>query len=147
MNTYQLEDAVRADREANRHFLGAFAADILPDTIRKPACLIANTDILENPGKHWVAFYFPEKGIPEFFDSSGHDPGFFGFDSWLKRQCKEYIYNRKMLQGRNSDVCGAYVLYYLFRRSRGVPMNVIAEDFGKDLDTNDIKIAKFFRLD
>ena len=48
--------------------VGVFSADKLSDEVnRKPRLYVVNTDVAAGLGLHWVAFYFPEKGVGEFF--------------------------------------------------------------------------------
>ena len=55
-------------------FLGCFARDELPESVPRPSCLIANTDLAGDGGKHWVAFYFTDDDKGEFFCSYGSPP-------------------------------------------------------------------------
>ena len=68
----------------------------------RPAFLISNTDPAWLPGQHWVSFYFPTVGIPEFFYSFGHSPMHYSenFEYFLLRNSNngQYSYNKQQLQ-------------------------------------------------
>ena len=114
-----------------RHVVkGVFARDQLPTNIENyPYGFIVNTDTGNLPGRHWLAFYYTSEDISEFFDSYGHSPEHFPFES--------------SLQGRTSDVCGQYSLYYLLDRCRGVSMKTIVDQFGNNKEENDTFVHNF----
>ena len=43
---------------------------------RFPCGFVANTDPSDEPGAHWVAFYFQSERKGEFFDSYGKPPDY-----------------------------------------------------------------------
>ena len=57
-----------------RYFDGIVARDEFKNPKKRPSFVIANTDVSSGPGKHWVTFFFPKHGKPEFFDSLGLRP-------------------------------------------------------------------------
>jgi hypothetical protein len=78
MNTYQITRALEHDPVTNKQFCGVFPSDKLPQTIEKYPCgFVANTDPSNEPGTHWIAFYFPSEERGEFFDSYGHAPEYY----------------------------------------------------------------------
>ena len=65
------------------NFLGVFSGDLIPNMTfvnRYPAAYVVNSDTSESPGEHWLAFYYYDKDICEFFDSYGLSPFAFGFN-------------------------------------------------------------------
>ena len=73
MNTYAIEHALRNIPR----FGGVLAQDELKLEYNKsPKFYVVNTDPSHLPGEHWVAFY--TGGRPEFFDSTGHSPRYYG---------------------------------------------------------------------
>ena len=74
MNTIQLVVDMMGGKDVKKYFRGVFPADKLPTRFKKPALLIANTDPSTQKGSHWVAFYIPKSGKPEYFDSLGRSP-------------------------------------------------------------------------
>ena len=60
------------------------AADEL--RVEKGRFIIANTDTKDGPGKHWVTFYFADRGPDDFFYSLGKTPEYYdvGFETLLQ---------------------------------------------------------------
>ena len=78
MNTLELLHVIQDDPKSTNKFCGVFAADTLPTTIEHFPCgLIVNTDLISQQGSHWLAMYFADKNVGEFFDSYGYPPEFY----------------------------------------------------------------------
>lgn len=122
---------------------GVHAADQLHVPTSRPAAMVINTDPSWKPGRHWVAVYVPVRGPWEYFDSYGEKPNVSFIRQFLKN--RSVVYNSKSLQSPASDVCGHYCIYYLVHRSRGHPMDVIVDRFGKDAERNDEDVYDFVR--
>jgi len=85
MNTLQIEHFLSKHSKTKSIFKGVFPSDRLPKTILKyPALIIANTDTSDQPGTHWIAFYFDSRRSAEFFDSYGQYPQKKEFLKFLK---------------------------------------------------------------
>ena len=126
MNTSQLMCVIHADPVLRASTLGVYAADQIPQTIRRGG-FIANTDAISKPGRHWCAFFFDGNGRSEFFDSYGKSPEYYhnAFAACLEKNSSIQSYNCTKLQGNYSNVCGQYFLYFLINRSRGRRLNDI----------------------
>ena len=74
MNTDEIEKAICQDPSAEAIFGGVYARDHLPKSIKYPAAMVWNTDQADQPGEHWVATYFNEDGMGEYFDLYGLEP-------------------------------------------------------------------------
>lgn len=144
MDTLQLRAALRSNPATLRQLGDVCSSDLLPSTITsRPRLYIVNTDDSSYPGKHWVAFYFPERGPSEFFDPSGRAPEYYRrrFLNVLIANGRTYIYNRQRLQGTESKRCGQFCLYYAYRRCAGSSMGTILKQFSRtDLSYNDRKV-------
>lgn len=103
-------------------FLGVFARDQLPSPTHFPCCFVANTDVEGQPGTHWVAFYVEAPTHMEFFDSYGHHPTFYDFDTSALIH-----FNTQQFQAINSAVCGHYCIYFLHLRSRRMTLGAIVK--------------------
>jgi len=125
------------------NFLGTFAKDQVPSNsslTRFPCCFISNTDNSNQPGEHWVAFWFDSKDSSEFFDSYGYQPSIFGFILLCNH------FNRTCIQSLHSNVCGQYCLFYLFWKSRGKSLSLIVHCFDpKSPGWNDSQVRKYVR--
>ena len=143
MNTDQLM-IVLQQHDSTRHGK-VYPADKVPlRVLNRPQLYIVNTEPNGCPGKHWVAFYFPDQGPAEYFDSVGKPPRTKRFELSLKNNGPSYIYNRQRIQGWYSNTCGLYCLYYVMQRSRGMSMDAILDQFDWfDLDANDDFVTSF----
>lgn len=117
---------------------------MMPEKIRKPAAIVANTSDSSQRFGHWVAFYIPEEGSSQYFDSYGTIPFHPEFYSWLQKISEngELLFNKKRYQADDTPVCGFYALLFLARRM-GLPC---ARDliFNQEYENNDIKIRGSF---
>ena len=140
MNADQLRQVLMHDDLTRKGFLGVYSSDQIPLNyipVKRPVMFVANTAPSNHPGKHWVAFFYPPFGEPEFFDSFGKSP------SYHRLTFQKFMYNRKGLQSFDSDVCGYYVLLYLIQRSRGITMKDIIDKFSNNRDCNDVAVTHF----
>lgn len=146
MNTIDLVNCLSSSPVTKRYFKGVFPCNHLPSKILKPGFVIANTDVASKSGTHWVAFYFPEKGPAEYFDSFGMHPTIRKhFINFLTRNSTSYITNTKRVQGDLSSSCGHYCCVYVYNRCKGKRM----KDFLKKIssvkfDVNDNKIINMY---
>ena len=128
MNTHQLNIMAGSCPDIAPTFLGIFPSDTLPPSVPRPSSLIANLDTSNQAGSHWVAFYFPSRGLPEYMDSYGLPP-LPQFKHFVKYN---YRCNKEFLQSPFSAVCGQYCLYYLLKRNRLPSMNSVLSVFKSD---------------
>ena len=147
MNAGQLKSFLK--KRAPYIDVAVTSADRLPfrTDFKRPAGLIVNTDPSTLPGKHWVCFYFPIKGPTEFFDSLGHRPEHYhiNFKNLLIANGPEYLNNTERIQEDGSPYCGAYCLYYLVHRSRGLDYQSILNRFGGNHTLNDTKVVEWLQ--
>ena len=70
--------------------------------------VVSNTQTSDQPGEHWLTFYFPRDGPNEFFDSLGNSPEHYdvGFEKMFK---KPYFMTTNQIQDSNSDICNCIV--------------------------------------
>lgn len=140
MNTKDLIRMAKSDKMLKSLFMGVFPADILLN-VRPyyPSCMIANTDMHQEPGKHWVAFFFTEDGKGEFFDSFGMPPQHYNLDwkKWLESNSYSWTYNRHCVQPILSATCGLHALFYLLHRCTGMTMSKIQRLYTTDAFFND----------
>ena len=130
---------------------GVYAADRLPKRLKKPAAFIANTDTHDEPGTHWVAFFIPVKGKPEYFDSYGLNCFIEGHLNFQANTKKTWVWNKKELQSLNSKVCGHYCLVYLICRMKKHSITDFLSLFTSNTKNNDKHvrtcIRKYFKDD
>lgn len=137
MNTLQIEQILSEDEFVSPLFRGVFARDRLPKF--ECGAYVVNTDAAKKPGQHWVAVFATRRTV-EFFDSYGRKPSA-GMIRWWKG--RDWISNPIRLQSPLSAVCGQYCIYFLVHRARGIDLNTMLLDFGKNLDENDRVVYEF----
>jgi len=149
MNTRQLDAILKTDKITRKQFRGVFPSDQLPVQIHEyPSAYVANVDPSNQPGSHWVAFYFTQDQHGEFWDSYGQHPKVYNmlFVNFLERNSKQWIMNQRTLQSLDSSVCGEYCIYYLIHRCRGFYMNVVVNHFTQSKRLNDAIVFEFVTL-
>jgi hypothetical protein len=105
---------------------GVFARDELPRFLL-PGGYVLNSDVRSSGGVHWLALFVTDEGAVEFMDSLGKHPTTYHFHM-------KTSYSTRRLQPLNSILCGMYVLYYLYWRTRDVPMHTIISTLNGDND-------------
>ena len=98
MNTSEMAYALEQDPVTSKTFYGVFPNFSVLH--RYPCGVVANTDLSNKPGTHWVAFYFSSTEKGEFFDSFGHSPDYYNnsFKSFLETHSSEWSFNNRKLQ-------------------------------------------------
>ena len=141
----ELTQLATSDPLVKSRFQGVFPSDILPKIEQYPAGFIFNNEPSTEAGMHWLAFYFPEKGQSDFFDSYGFPPEFYtpNFTKLIKNT-KRHI-NTKTLQSLDTAVCGDYSLFYLWHRVRGNSIEKIDQLFTNNTHFNDKMAVAFVR--
>lgn len=134
------------NKDIKKYFRGVFPSDKLPKTFKKPALLIANTDPSTKRGSHWIAFFIPKTGQPEYFDSLGQTPEKKEFIDFLKRHGAKFVHNKKRLQGSFSTTCGNYCGVYLYFKSKKASFKQFLKLFSStNFHLNDEKILKLYK--
>ena len=149
-DTGQLLCAIQCDQDMKFRIVGVFPSDRLPKEpppLNTSWGLIANTDDSRKPGSHWIAFYFNHQNkTGEFWDSLGQKPSYYNryFEPFLKRHCKTYSINTRVIQSPTSTVCGLYCLYYLlFKCKTKSSLSELSFQFGNNLIANDLFVHQF----
>ena len=138
MNSLQIKQLLGS----NKHFGGVFPSNhLITIKDKKQKGFIVNTDDCHKPGVHWVAFYFPANGRPEFFDSYGHKISLTDFYNFIGR--KKYYYNNRLLQSALSTLCAGYCIYFLSERIKGKKFKDIVTQFKTNTLINDFFIQKY----
>lgn len=130
----------RAVKGTGCDYLGTYAAWKVPHVNEwvararhKDVAFVANTDLAEEPGTHWVLFYMPRdpRRRPFFFDSFGRDPREMGRPMWqeyLAAACRargdtdNWDENEPPIQDPTSSVCGHLCAMALWRLARRQPL-------------------------
>lgn len=146
MNTIELNRTLRTNKIPSRFFKGVFPCNYLPKRVKRPACVIANTDPSYKSGTHWVAFFIPKKGPAEYFDSFGGYPVNKFFQKFLMTNSSVFINNKKRLQSAFASTCGYYCCMYLYWRCKGRSLRNFLNQFSSyDFTWNDAKVVTLYR--
>ena len=142
MNNFQIEKALRSEPFTKDVFVGVFSADNIAEK-EFPGAYIVNTDPINKPGEHWVAFYCTENRTLEAFDSFGGNPA--SYSEYIKEWMGSgyIILSNTVLQSTNSTLCGNYCLYFLLLRCSGFSYEDVLSVFCKNEDFNDKFVFKF----
>ena len=128
-------------------FGGILAKDKLPNN-KPPASLtayIVNTDESGGEGKHWLLLYCVESssaagkggggGISSllyFVDPLGKQP--YQYNSKFSKFCSKFgkvVTLKHPIQDSSSQLCGLYVIYFMYYLARGYDLNSIEKRFYK----------------
>lgn len=128
--------------------VGVFSKDKLPITKKDGGYIINLQDSDKGSGTHWTAFYV-EGSSRVYFDSFGVIPPL-SVQRFLRNK---YVYSTKHIQNIQSEICGYYVLYFLWfmwnhrNRIRDVRQRFCAflRLFSKDPTKNKTLLQKYIK--
>ena len=151
LNDLQLEYLARGNPYLEKHFVGVFPCDKLPDKPDKsePRAYIVNTDPEEMPGRHWIALW-TENNKCEVMDSYALPLDTYRttgpLQAWLDKHWKYVVHNGRTLQSLFSQSCGDYALLYLIAKARNHSMQQFVQSFDKhDYVANDHKVGTLLK--
>jgi hypothetical protein len=113
------------------------------DFCNLPIIVCVNTDDSSLPGKHWVVFYvYQNEGccVADYFDSYGLPMTAYN----INFPYKIVHANNKSVQTSDSNVCGLHVIFYCFKRSRGISTKQILSLYSNDNRANDRYVRVFY---
>jgi hypothetical protein len=104
---------------------------------------VVNTDASDRPGEHWIAILISSQGHVYWFDSYGFTPGFYG--KMFNRFCNMFSNitwsNPHMLQSTVTDVCGEYVVMFIYLSHIGMTPEEIVSLFTINLPHENDRLA------
>lgn len=137
MNANQIKIILSNEHVTAPYFKGVFSSDTIP-ILQKNEAIVVNTDKASEKGTHWLAFFMNETKTIEVFDSYGQSPEFYGI--FIPNTC----WNNIVFQSLSSNVCGAYCIYFIYKRCLGFSMySVISEMCLNKI--NDFKMYQFVK--
>lgn len=138
MDTIQILNAIKSLLQDFPifNFIGVFAADEIPIQCGKlnyPLGFIVNTDPSNEPGTHWVAFYFYNVSMYEFFDSFALPIEMYPsiFKEIQFHSCLETC--PYPIQPIHSNRCGNFCIYFILSKAKGYNFHQIISNFSPDL--------------
>ncbi|MCP3681362.1 MAG: hypothetical protein GY861_01610 [bacterium] len=139
---HQIQKILKSDPVVSKIFYKVVSSNMMPRHVNVPCALVANTDVSSGEGKHWVAFYIDKDRSGIYFDSYGNPPQLQSFKTFLKRNCRDWTHNKKLLQGPITSTCGQYCIYFLVHIARGYSMSDIQNAF-EGYEDNDQAVTDF----
>ena len=121
MNREDLQRLIDKDAVTASVSWGVFARDELPKGTLLPGAYVVNSH--NAPGRHWFLLYVGDN--IELYDSLGKSPRHYN----LNMNC---VYSKDKIQSNDTVTCGLFVLYFLYWRSRGIPMKMLTESLKKN---------------
>jgi hypothetical protein len=143
LSSLDILNYLKKDSYSRRTFKKVLARDRLPKKIFYPSSYVINTDNHNEPGEHWLAFFYDSSGYCTFFDSFARSPKEFQLEEFLDKTSNDWNHNTMRLQNMNSVTCGYYCVYFILLMSRGLQLAdilVLFED--KNFIVNDLRISK-----
>lgn len=125
-DTQMVQTICQRDDVIRRYFLDVYGVNQVLCQAPYPRCAIADTNPINLLGQHGITVFWtgPDRG--EFFDSYGMTPQRYD----LRWRCwNHFEQNPRVLQQWTTDVCGDYVLYYLYHHCHGTPLQCIIQYF------------------
>jgi len=117
-------------------------------TTKFPIFLCVNDEPSGEPGSHWLGLHVPRpRGPLYFFCSYGMGINFYAqhFMNFANRLNLNVVENTKCLQSLNSSSCGYYVIYFLYKMSKGCCLMSVYHYFSKDVKSNDVSVEAFVK--
>lgn len=135
-----------AKRLLGSNFLGVFSADGYKKSRRKKSfSIIFNTDLMKNPGKHFVAIHVSRNSL-DYFDSFGSPNIEKNISKFIKKTKKKCFMHCEAIQDVESSFCGFYSLaFLLWMNKRRKNSSCFYDMFkvGSNLQVNDEIVIKY----
>lgn len=145
MTTSDLNAVLSRCKLTKSHFLGTFAADRSPQSIKYPASIVWNTATSESTGEHWVCCFINENRIAYYFDSSGSSIPPTIVDHLQKLSAKSIRMCQYPIQSMFSDICGHYCIFFLISQTLGIFKYLLENVLTRhELHKNDDFVKKWF---
>ena len=126
-------------------FYGVYAMDKLPEFVpHLPLALIVNTHTHNLSGEHWKVVFINKDRCGEVFDSLA-EPMNNLLTQWLNRFSRKWKTNRKRYQLLRSSTCGAFCLYYIFKRFELPSLDSVTSTFSRIPSKNEHKVLSFYK--
>ena len=126
-------------------FKGVYPLNFLPNNLKLPINLIANTHPSSKPGEHWISISINSEGKGQYFDSFGLPPLHQEFFDFLESYCKKgWDYNKVSLQHPSSNTCGHYCVLFIIFKCLGLTYENFISKFNTNSLRNDERMKKIF---
>ena len=58
MNTEEVFEMMKSDKEINKIFIGVYPIDLVPQDLPVPSIIVVNLDSSEKKGSHWIVLHY-----------------------------------------------------------------------------------------
>lgn len=150
MNTTQINSYLSSLFNRKRVCFNVIPSDYLDsiDIPYYPLCLVVNSEDSSSSGRHWIAFFRQDVNSDLIFFCS-YGMGIESYSSYFinfaKRLNAKIIQNTKTLQSINSNVCGQYTIYFLYKMYYGCCLMSLYCSFSSNMRMNDSKVKNFVK--
>lgn len=141
MDSLTITRLALADPQMKRGFGGVYPKDKLPHSRRHYQSFVVNTHPSTKRGEHWQAVYFDKHNHAHFFCSFGNPP-IAQVKNFIIRNCISFDFNPHQYQHNRTTSCGLFCLFYLWHRTRGLPISQLRI---ADVCANENLIRQFAR--
>ena len=136
---------INASPKVREAFYGVYPIDELPEFIpHLPIFIVVNTDTHNLQGQHWKTIFIDKNRHGEVFDSLAQPMNDL-LVRWMNRFTRKWKTNPKMYQPSKSTSCGAFALYFIFKRFDFPSLNHFTQCFSHSLASNERLVRSFFR--
>lgn len=150
MLAHELVEFINSFNSLKSHFVGIYAINTLPRTLKIKHFLICNTDTDSGSGKHWFVILRSNIKKYELFDSLGLSDL---KQTLIIQNCHfntEYLkFNKTAVQSLTSSSCGQFCLYFIIKRLHNLDLSfseILNEIFESDTDLNENNVLSFLSL-
>jgi hypothetical protein len=153
METNELVKSLKQNKVTGKYFLGVYPADIAINQVypnNKTWFIIVNTDRQDQPGQHWIVFFFTPRNSLDVFDPLGQAPyAYWNLIDFFNNSRFNITYNTRCLQSLRTNICGAHCLFYCFKKcqkknKRTLSMyKIINKYYLNNQDYNDCMVLNF----
>lgn len=106
------------NKRTRKYYVGCYPADMIPEFKKFPASVVINLDNSDKEGSHWVSIFARSKDHAYYFDSYGLLPENSNILAYLKK-FKKITWQKAVIQSIVSNVCGYYVIFFIYMCSLG----------------------------
>lgn len=148
MNTDQIYRILAGLFCKNKITFDVCACDELDELVLEhyPIAIVINNRPTSHPGEHWTCMFIENRNLPiNFFCSYGVgvDAYASNFREFIEQHGTGAIQNCVQLQSPNSNVCGHYSIWFLWKRVNGFSVRNVYSNFSKDYSKNDRLVKEF----
>jgi hypothetical protein len=146
MFSTQISKILSRNRHSKSSFLGCYPADRIPRRLEAgpfPHSMVVNMDPHGCAGSHWCALYVNSPSSVEYYDSLADWPPPSPHIADYLSQFNSLHKSDITMQSDTSASCGKHVIYFLVRRSQGIPFENLLEQLLACKSNPDVIVGSF----